>query len=374
MSKAIDNQNIVASQDLGEAFGLFLEASKALEAQQAVLQGQIDRLSQELIMANSRLSSLLDSLPSGVILFENHIVIDFNPAALGLIPDLQKNMPWQIPAGWKSLNSVRSGEYQVIVGGKERILQAHEITSGPRSVLQLQDITSTIASRVEKERGDRLVAMGKMTAGIAHQLRTPLSTALLYASHLCDGNLEDSQKQLFAQRLKTQLMNLEKLAGSMLMFIRQRPQKTSPVPANEILHEACETVQVLCDERQIQFIQSFDIDKVIVSVEKQSIVAALVAILENAMQVTQSGQCIEMHAKHIGGRLEITIDDQGPGIAPDMMETLFEPFSTSRITGTGLGLSIARSAIDSHRGELLVSNRDGGGARFTIVLPCLTEL
>ena len=57
-----------------------------------------------------------------------------------------------------------------------------------------------------------------------------------------------------------------------------------------------------------------------------------------------------------------------------MMETLFEPFSTSRITGTGLGLSIARSAIDSHRGEILVSNRDGGGARFTILLPCLTEL
>ncbi len=57
-----------------------------------------------------------------------------------------------------------------------------------------------------------------------------------------------------------------------------------------------------------------------------------------------------------------------------MMETMFEPFTTRRITGTGLGLAIARSAIDSHRGEILVSNRDGKGARFTIVLPCLTEL
>jgi signal transduction histidine kinase len=100
----------------------------------------------------------------------------------------------------------------------------------------------------------------------------------------------------------------------------------------------------------------------------------LTPILENALQVTQSGQCIEIHSANQGGRLEITIDDQGPGIAPDMMETLFEPFSTSRITGTGLGLSIARSAIDSHRGEILVSNREGGGARFTILLPCLTEL
>jgi two-component system sensor histidine kinase FlrB len=374
MTKAIDSQNTAASQELGEAFGLFMEASKALEAQQAVLQGQIDRLSQELVVANSRLSSLLNSLPSGVILFENHIVIDFNPAALSIVPNLQKDVEWKIPPSWKSLNSVRSGEYLVMVGGQERILQAYEVKSGLRSVLQLQDITSTITSRVEKERSDRLAAMGKMTAGIAHQLRTPLSTALLYASHLSDASLEESQKQLFAERLKTQLMNLEKLAGNMLMFIRQRPHKTSSVQINEILDEACQTVQVLCDERHIQFIHHFDTDGLIVSVEKQSIVAALVAILENALQVTQSGQCIEIHSANQGGRLEITIDDQGPGIAPDMMETLFEPFSTSRITGTGLGLSIARSAIDSHRGEILVSNREGGGARFTILLPCLTEL
>ena len=374
MTKAKDSQNTVASQDLGEAFGLFLEASKALEAQQAILQGQIDRLSQELVVANSRLSSLLNSLPAGVILFENHIVIDFNPAALRIIPEIQKDLEWKIPSAWKRLNSIRSDEYLVTVDGEERFLQVQEMKSGLRSVLQIQDVTSTINSRIEKERSDRLASMGKMTAGIAHQLRTPLSTALLYASHLSDSSLEDSQKQLFAARLKTQLMNLEKLAGNMLMFIRQRPTQSSSIPINQILDEACQTVQVLCDERQIQLIQHFDTDHVIVSVENQSMIAAIVAILENAMQVTQSGQCIEIHASHKGGRLEITIDDQGPGIAPDMMDTLFEPFSTSRITGTGLGLSIARSAIDSHRGEILVSNRDGGGARFTIHLPCLTEL
>lgn len=374
MSSDQPTPNTAASQELGEAFGLFLEASKALEAQQAVLQGQIDRLSQELVIANSRLSTLLHSLPSGVILVENHIVIDFNPAALRFISTLQTGIEWKIPPNWKHSNSIRADEYLTRLDGEERILQLQEIKSGLRSVLQIQDITSTITSRIEKERSDRLAAMGKMTAGIAHQLRTPLSTALLYASHLSDATLEDSQKRLFAERLKTQLMNLEKLAGNMLMFIRQRPQQVASVPVNAILEEACQTVQVLCDERQIEFVHHFDTDGVIVNVEKQSIVAALVAILENAMQVTQSGQCIEIRSARNGGRLEITIEDQGPGIAPDMMETLFEPFSTSRITGTGLGLSIARSAIDSHRGEIVVSNREGGGARFTILLPCLSEL
>lgn len=374
MTQGKTSPNPTTSQELEEVFALFLEASKALEAQQTTLQAQIDRLSQELVAANSRLSSLLNSLPSGVILHENHIVIDFNPAALHIIPELQKNQTWHIPPHWKRSNSIREDEYVVKVGNEDRILQVQEIKSGLRSVLQIQDITSTIAARLEKERSDRLAAMGKMTAGIAHQLRTPLSTALLYASHLSDSALADDQKQLFATRLKTQLMNLEKLAGNMLHFIRQRPQQTASVPINQILDEACQTVKILCDERQIELIQEFDSDGIVVNVEKEAIVGALVAILENAMQVTQSGQSIEIRSREHGGRLEIEIEDQGPGIAPDMMETLFEPFSTSRITGTGLGLAIARSAIDSHRGEILVSNRDGKGARFTIVLPCLTEL
>lgn len=374
MTQGKTSPNPTTSQELEEVFALFLEASKALEAQQTTLQAQIDRLSQELVAANSRLSSLLNSLPSGVILHENHIVIDFNPAALHIIPELQKNQTWHIPPHWKRSNSIREDEYVVKLGNEDRILQVQEIKSGLRSVLQIQDITSTIAARLEKERSDRLAAMGKMTAGIAHQLRTPLSTALLYASHLSDSALADDQKQLFAARLKTQLMNLEKLAGNMLHFIRQRPQQTSSIPINQILDEACQTVKILCDERQIELIQEFDSDGIVVNVEKEAIVGALVAILENAMQVTQSGQSIEIRSREHGGRLEIEIEDQGPGIAPDMMETLFEPFSTSRITGTGLGLAIARSAIDSHRGEILVSNRDGKGARFTIVLPCLTEL
>lgn len=374
MTQGKTAENATKSQELEEVFALFLEASKALEAQQSTLQAQIDRLSQELVAANSRLSSLLNSLPSGVILHENHIVIDFNPAAIQIIPELQKDQSWRIPAHWKRSNAIREDEYVVVVNGEERILQVQEIKSGLRSVLQIQDITSTIAARLEKERSDRLAAMGKMTAGIAHQLRTPLSTALLYASHLSDSALADEQKQLFAQRLKTQLMNLEKLAGNMLAFIRQRPQQTSSIAINTILEEACQTITLLCEERQIRLIQSFETDGIVVNVEKDAIVSALVAILENAMQVTQSGQSIEIRSREQAGRLEIVIDDQGPGIAPDMMETLFEPFSTSRITGTGLGLSIARSAIDSHRGEILVSNRPTGGARFTILLPCLREL
>ncbi|MBU3599772.1 HAMP domain-containing histidine kinase [Polynucleobacter sp. 30F-ANTBAC] len=364
--------NIAIAQDLEAAFALFVDASKALEEQQLALQSQISQLSQELVEVNGRLSSLLNALPAGVILVENQIVIDFNPAAIQLIPDLKKGSFWNIPKSWKSSTTV--GEYHQKHGQTEQILQVHQIDSSVRSVIQIQDITASISSHAERERVNRLAAMGKMSAGIAHQLRTPLSTALLYASHLSDEKVGDDQKRLFADRLKKQLMNLEKLAGNMLLFLRQRPQQMTNSPLDDLIDEACQAIQAICDERQIGLNLSLQSSGSVVNVEKQSIVSALIAILENALQVTQSGQSIAVTTIALQGRVQIMIDDQGPGIAADMMDTLFEPFSTSRITGTGLGLSIARNAIDSHRGEILVSNREGGGARFTIILPSLIEL
>ena len=360
------------SQGLEEAFDLFIEASKALEAQQAVLQGQINELSGQLVAANSRLGSLLNSLPAGVILVEHDELIDFNPAAAQFIPELSKGTPWKIPSFWRA--SISPGEYVCTIGDKQQILQLHEITTGARSIIQIQDITSAIANRVEEERISRLTAMGKMSAGIAHQLRTPLSTALLYASHLADQNVTEDQKQLFADRLRKQLISLEKLASNMLLFLKQRPQQTSPVAVHELLDEACQSTQGLCQERQIELKLDLNSPNTLVTVEKHSIISAFVAILENAIQVSESGQSVEIGCADHPNRVEITIEDHGPGIAENMMDTIFEPFSSGRITGNGLGLSIARSNIESHRGQILVANRPEGGARFTITLPSLTEL
>ena len=386
------------SQGLEEAFDLFIEASKALEAQQSVLQGQLTELSGQLIAANSRLSSLLNSLPAGVILVEHDELIDFNPAAAHFIPELSKGMPWKIPANWKSANgpgaysrrqddkqhstqiyevkaeSNVSGEYSRRLGDKQQILQILEVKTGARSVIQIQDITSAIANRAEEERISRLTAMGKMSAGIAHQLRTPLSTALLYASHLADQNVADDQRQLFADRLRKQLISLEKLASNMLLFIKQRPQQTSPVAVHELLEEACHAAQGLCQERNIELKLSLNSPNTLVNVEKHSIISAFVAVLENAIQVSELGQLVEVSCRDWPNRTEITIEDHGPGVAENMMDTIFEPFSSGRVTGNGLGLSIARSNIENHRGQILVSNRAEGGARFTINLPSLTEL
>jgi two-component system sensor histidine kinase FlrB len=241
-------------------------------------------------------------------------------------------------------------------------------------VIQIQDITANLRTLEESERVDRLAAMGKMSAGIAHQLRTPLSTALLYSSHLCTPELGADDRVNFAQKLQNQLVHLEKMAGEMLQFVRARPQKTQIIALDVLVQEAMQTLEGLSQSKKVVIKAELNATECLVSVERPSVVSALVAILENAIQHSSDGQTIHVHtqADHLRGML--TIEDNGPGIASDMLPRLFEPFATNRVTGTGLGLAIAQNAIRSHRGEITVQNKAEGGALFTVALPSMANL
>jgi two-component system sensor histidine kinase FlrB len=243
-----------------------------------------------------------------------------------------------------------------------------------RSVIQIQDITANLRTLEDSERVDRLAAMGKMSAGIAHQLRTPLSTALLYASHLCTEELELQDRVNFAKKLQNQLIHLEKMAGEMLQFVRARPHKTQIIALDDLVSEALQTLEGLSQEKHIELSVSLKADNCMVSVERPSVVSAFIAILENAIQCSSPGQTIvvQTQADHLRGQL--SIEDNGPGIAEDMLSRLFEPFATNRVTGTGLGLAIAQNAIRSHRGEITAQNKPEGGALFVVALPSMANL
>jgi two-component system, sensor histidine kinase FlrB len=358
--------------DLAGAFDLFVQASQALEKQHAALALKVDALSADLVKANDRLNTLLDALPAAVILVEEGRVTHLNPAAAALLPGLVSQSPWSIPTDWTAGEG--PNEYHFMVGERRQTVQLQQIVHPEGSVIQIQDITDNLRMLEESERVDRLAAMGKMSAAIAHQLRTPLSTALLYASHLCNPDLAKDDQIDFASRLQSQLLNLNKLAGNMLQFIRARPQKTSIVALDDLVREACESLEALQQQRQVSLTLDLQAADCQVSVERASMVAALVGIMENALQVCSEGQTILVSTQADHLRANITIDDNGPGIDPQMLQSLFDPFATNRISGTGLGLAIARNTIRSHRGDIQARNRNEGGASFTVVLPSLSSL
>lgn len=371
LTSKVKDDAALAAKHLEETFAIFYAESQKLETQQADLQEKINQLSSELQKSNQRLGILLNAIPAGVILLENNIVLLHNPAVLHFLPSLSKGSQFVLPSEWQA--SIAPGEY--VIGNPEdrnapqKMVQVIRIDEGIRSFIQIQDITANIALHQETQRENRLTAMGKMAAGIAHQFRTPLATALLYSSHLCDDQVEPEMAKEFALRLRKQLLDLEKLSLDMLHFIANRPNKTVLTSARQLIEEAQASIQALFETKGVTLsVQCAIPDTVLLLVEPKSIPNALVAILENALAVSKAGDTVLLTATTESKKLIITIADQGPGIASTIIDSVFEPFSTTSANGTGLGLSIAKNTLDAHRGTIgVLSTR--GGAVFKITLP-----
>ena len=361
----------LAAKHLEEAFAIFYAESQKLETQQAALQEKINQLSSELQKSNQRLGILLNAIPAGVVLLENNIVQLHNPAVLQFLPGLSKGNHFELPNDWQA--SIAPGEF--VIGSSEdrsapqKMVQVIRIDEGIRSFIQIQDITANIALHQETQRENRLTAMGKMAAGIAHQFRTPLATALLYSSHLCDDEVQPEMAKEFAQRLRKQLLDLEKLSQDMLRFISNRPNKTVLTSAKHLIEEAQASIQALFETKGVKLIMQCDVpDTVMLLVEPKSIPNALVAILENALAVSKANDTVIVNTQIDSKKLILTVEDQGPGIASNIIDSLFEPFSTTSANGTGLGLSIAKNTLDAHRGSISARNTQYG-AVFTLTLP-----
>jgi len=360
-----------ATKHLEEAFAIFYAESQKLEAQQTALQEKINQLSSELQKSNQRLGILLNAIPAGVILLENEVVLLHNPAVLIFLPELKSGAIFEIPADW--LASITPGEYVItpkdVHQRIQKTVQVIRINEGSRSFIQIQDITANILRHEETQRENRLAAMGRMAAGIAHQFRTPLATALLYASHLCDGEINTDTAKEFAERLRKQLLDLEKLSQDMLRFISNKPNKTVLVNATQIIEDAQASIQFLFEAKQVSLsVTTTDINQGNLLVEPKAISNAIVAILENALAVSKANETVSLTANSDQQMLMITISDQGPGIPKEILNSLFEPFATTSANGTGLGLSIAKNTIETHRGSISAeSTKDG--AVFKIKLP-----
>jgi two-component system sensor histidine kinase FlrB len=216
--------------------------------------------------------------------------------------------------------------------------------------------------------------MGRMAAEIAHQLRTPLATATLYASHLSKDKLSAEKRQQFAEQLNRQLTWLDDLVSRMMSFLRSKQGASHMLCVAELLEECRSSIEPLFESAGVRLAVSTQGGEHLVSVQRDQIRGGIVSILENALRFSKQGQEVRIRALAAHSRVDIYIEDDGPGIPEHMMARLFEPFATGSPRGTGLGLAIAKAAVEAHRGEIQARNRSEGGASFHIVLPVFEQL
>lgn len=383
----MSNSNDLPSspQELQQAFALFNKVSEQLTEAYAELQAKAEGLTQELAVANGalrqqyeekealsqRLSQLLDALPGGVVVLDAMgQVEEANPAAIHLLGGAIVGVPWSQIEEVLLEASLTPGEW-ALKGVDKRVSISRNVREESGGViLLLQDITEAHAMEAQLQRHKRLSAMGEMAAALAHQLRTPLSTALLYTSNLRETSLSEEERNRFIEKALGRLRHLEGLIKDMLVFVRGSKGAHEPLPVEELVSEVRQVIEPQMVQLGMRFTCDFQAGDVHINGSREAIAGALTNLLANAMQACAGNGIISLSTLlEKGKNVVFVVKDNGGGIPPDILERLFEPFFTTRTEGTGLGLAIVREVAQMHGGDVSVKSRLGHGSEFYLRLP-----
>ena len=388
-NKSIENKATVLDQEqLQHAFAAFNEASEQLSGVYQELQHKVAHLTRELALANGelhrqlgekedlsqRLSLLLNALPGGVIALDaKEYITQVNPAAVSILGESLLGLSWQQITVDRLLPTTIVNEWnlhQIGEVNQRRIrIESSPADSTGRRILLVNDITEAHAMQERVRRNQRLTSMGEMAANLAHQLRTPLSTALLYASHLGNDALEPFERQKFATKTIERLNHLEHLTKDMLRFVKGETAKLESVPLHTLLAELRLVIEPQMVRSGLEFTIHDNSEGLSLLTDHKALCGALTNLLENAIQVSCVGDHIILACDLVEDDVILTVTDDGPGIDTGVQERLFEPFFTTRSEGTGLGLAIVRSVIQAMGGSVQVNSLPDIGSKFIIRLP-----
>ena len=384
-----DKEPKLSPQDLEQAFTLFSQASDQLTGVYQELQQQVERLTTELAVANGelrrqflekeslsqRLKLLLEALPGGVVVLNPEGgVVEVNPAALQQFEGGLVGEEWAKIAERSLTPTLTLHEWDLRSGKGGQSVKRVSIGNSSLDkeggrILLIHDVTESHEMQQQLDRHQRLSAMGEMAAGLAHQLRTPLATALLYTANLAKGNLPEADRIRFAEKSLARLRHLERLIQDMLLFVKGERVAQEKISIASMVMEIQQIMEPQMSLNGIVFKVDDRSGDVNVLGSRKAITGALLNLLDNAMQASSVGAVVRLTAEVDLDGVLLKVKDEGKGFDEQTRERVFEPFFTTRAEGTGLGLAIVRGVAQTHGGEVRVNSAPGVGSEFIIRLP-----
>ena len=219
-------------------------------------------------------------------------------------------------------------------------------------------------------RAEQLAAVGQLAAGVAHEVRNPLTGVKLL---LQAAARPQAPTPLTPERLNILLQEvarIERTVQGLVDFARPPTTDRRPHDLRELTVEAAEAARGRADAKPLVLRVQAPPDPLPTAVDRDQILSLLTNLLSNAIDATPpGGEVVVRVGTGPEGRPMVEVTDTGPGIDPGLAGRLFTPFTTTKPTGTGLGLMIARGVARDHGGTLTAANRPDGGASFTLTLP-----
>ncbi len=376
---------------LKTAFQTFNDMSEQLMSSYHLLENQVERLNQELAAAHddnheqfernkylaNRLERLLDALPGGVVVLSGRgIVQETNLAAVELLGEPLKDMEWRTVIQRAFEPQVDDGHDISLKDGRRVSISTSSLGKEPGQILLITDVTDKRLLQDKLGRYQRLSAMGQMAASLAHQIRTPTASALLYLSNLGRNGTNSEAVSKYSEKIREQLRHIEIMVRDMLVYAKGGTDAQASIfTIQELIDSLTQSVQAQLDHNGVTLVIENSVSGIRLKGNREALIGALLNLVMNSLhakgkQPLKIELCLSMHEAN---KISITVKDNGIGISSEIQANVFDPFVTTRPQGTGLGLAVVKSVVEKHGGEICLESEQGEGTRVTIIFPVFSD-
>jgi two-component system sensor histidine kinase FlrB len=322
----------------------------------------------------NRLEHLLQVMPAGVVVIDGKgIVRQSNNLAKTLLGEPLEGQLWRTIIARSFKPQADDGHEVSLYDGRKVKLSITPLEKEPGQLIVLTDLTETRQLQQRIGHLQKLSSLGKMVASLAHQIRTPLSAAMLYAANLSNNTLNKTSREKFSHKLVSRLRDLESQVNDMLLFAKSGDEQViTEISLHSLMQEVQQGADAMLQSQQAKLVLSLPEPDVVIMGNKTALVGALQNLIHNALTVKPQNAVIKLVASRQSENpdwVDVSVADNGPGIKNEHLNRIFEPFFTTKSNGTGLGLAVVRSVAQSHQGKVQVTNLADGGACFTLSLP-----
>ena len=414
IQKKADKKTILSEQpkplkeNLSQSFELFIKTSNELadaynsiQDQLAAMQIELHQTQQQRLdelerkeVLSARLENLLNVLPCGVIVLDGGGLIQtINPYGREIFNRIELGERWIDVINREFSPQADDGHEISLINGKRVSIETRSLVQEPGQIISISDLTENRQLQKELARHQRLSEMGKMLASLAHQIRTPLSAAILYGSQLENPSLEDATRSKIVSKMQGRLGCINQQIKDLLVFVRGGVELDEMISLEVLLHSLKKECEILLAASHSVLELRGVLDNGWLLVNRQALVGALCNLIENSIHavISHGHIVIEVSIEYraCGDRAKgnqgagdqakgdqasrdqiiFHVTDNGPGISDQNKVKIMEPFFTTKSTGTGLGLSVVQATVRAHGGEFSLDRQIKEGAGFIIQLP-----
>lgn len=312
---------------------------------------------------------ILSSLPNAlVILNARGRIVWLNPSAEAMLGYGLIDALWLDVIQRAFVPRDDDGHEVSLADGRRVHVAISALDTLPGILITLSDITATRDYEKAKENEKRLVSIGTMTAQLAHQIRTPLSSAILYTEHLNNLPNLDSRIQNWICRLQECHASIEQQIQDLLLFARGTSIEPKWIDMELWCSQLIQRAQPYAESYSALFKVNNQLFTRESSIHGESLIGAVLNLVINALQSEATEIYLTLASMDDSG-IQISVEDNGKGMSEEVKAHAFSPFYTTKAQGTGLGLAVVFAVVKAHGGRVLLESSEGVGTQVNIYLP-----